>query len=603
MVGKVSSYAISSLPGSLMGILVTNTPTTFQKSFGTYTITDYTEPGWIVELYVNYVLVSYVKADAKGYFSFDVPLVYGNSLVKLRFYGPWGEEHSREQIISIPFNFLPPRKLEYMFNAGVIDDYRNSKFTRAEFHYGINRRLTLGGGAEYLSSLPSNNVMPFVNFNLRLASSLLISGEYTYAVKLKGLISYRLLSKLLIELYYTKINNNQKAIISSYLEERKAVLSMPVRISSFSSLMRLTLYQIILPFSNTISGEFLISGSLFGISTNLTTYALFTNPVYPYVYTNLSLGFRLPAGFIITPQAQYIISQNRFLSAKISVEKKLFMNGILNVMYERSFVTNSNNLQAGIRYDFPFAQTNFSARYANNQGAILEYGRGSIVNQGKGGKIKVTSYSTVGRGGIIILPFLDLNRNGKREVNEPKVSGMNLHITGGRVERSNRDTTITISELEPYTKYFLELDRSSFSNISWRIPKVTISITVNPNQYRLVEIPVNVEGEVSGYVYKRTGKFENGQSRITVCFYRNGSVQVATTMTESDGYFNYLGLSPGSYTARIDPVQLEKIHMTSIPEEISFSVGRSIDGDIIEDLKFFISGIKKDTVSGDIESP
>ena len=61
-----------------------------------------------MELYVNNVLVDYVKADASGFFTFEVPLVYGNSLVKLRYYGPWGEEHSREQTISIPFNFLPP---------------------------------------------------------------------------------------------------------------------------------------------------------------------------------------------------------------------------------------------------------------------------------------------------------------------------------------------------------------------------------------------------------------------------------------------------------------------------------------------------------------
>jgi hypothetical protein len=56
---------------------------------------------------MNNSLVDYAKAPTAGFYTFQVPLVYGNSLVKLRFYGPWGEELSREQNIQIPFNFLP----------------------------------------------------------------------------------------------------------------------------------------------------------------------------------------------------------------------------------------------------------------------------------------------------------------------------------------------------------------------------------------------------------------------------------------------------------------------------------------------------------------
>jgi len=112
MAGKIRANAISSIYNPVIGIQLTNTPTTYRRSFGTYTISDKTEPGWIVELYVNNVLVDYVKADASGFFNFEVPLVYGNSLVKLKFFGPWGEERTREQNINIPYNFLPAKTLE-----------------------------------------------------------------------------------------------------------------------------------------------------------------------------------------------------------------------------------------------------------------------------------------------------------------------------------------------------------------------------------------------------------------------------------------------------------------------------------------------------------
>lgn len=67
------------------------------KSTGEYPISDYTEPGWTVELYVNNVIVDYQTADASGFYSFDVPLVYGTSEVMLKFYGHYGEERVEEQ--------------------------------------------------------------------------------------------------------------------------------------------------------------------------------------------------------------------------------------------------------------------------------------------------------------------------------------------------------------------------------------------------------------------------------------------------------------------------------------------------------------------------
>ena len=113
-----------------------------------------------MELYVNNVLVDYKKADASGFFTFEVPLVYGNTSVKLQFYGPWGEERSKEKNISIPFNFLPVGEFEYRVSAGIVEDSLSSSFSRANFDFGVTRFLTIGGGVEYLSSLASGKILP-----------------------------------------------------------------------------------------------------------------------------------------------------------------------------------------------------------------------------------------------------------------------------------------------------------------------------------------------------------------------------------------------------------------------------------------------------------
>jgi hypothetical protein len=290
-VGKIHSQVTSSIYDPVVGIQFTNTPTTYRRSFGTYTLSDITEPNWIVELYVNNVLVDYLKADASGFYKFEVPLVYGNSAVKLRFYGPWGEERIKEQNISIPFNFLPANELEYSVSAGIVEDTLQSRFSRTTLNYGINRRLTIGGGVEYLSSVVTGNTMPFLSASLRVMSGLLITGEYTYGVKTKGLLSYRLPSNLQFELNYTKYKEGQRAIIYNYLEERKASMSFPIKGKNFAAYSRLAVNQIVLPNIKNTNAEMLWSGSILGVSTNFTTFGLLTDLSKPYLYSNLSLAF------------------------------------------------------------------------------------------------------------------------------------------------------------------------------------------------------------------------------------------------------------------------------------------------------------------------
>jgi hypothetical protein len=592
-IGRVPVQSAISLNAPVNGILISNTPTTFQRSFCTYTLSDQTEPGWIVELYVNYVLVDYVKADASGYFSFEVPLVYGNSLVKLRFYGPWGEEHIREQTIRIPFNFLPPGRFEYTINAGMADNDQNSIYSKVNLSYGLNRRLTMGTGVEYLSTDRITPVMPFVNFSLRLATSLLFSGEYTLGVRFRGMMSYRLPADLLLELYYSKLAANQTAVSSNYLEERKMVVSLPLRLRLFSSLLRLTMHQIVLPGSKYLSSEFLISGAMFGVSTNLTTYALFLNPTNPYIYSTLSLGIKLPARIIFTPQIQYVYSHARFLSAKVEFEKRIFRNGTVNILIERNFENRFNTFQLGIRYDFSDLQVNTSVRNSNNQTSFTQFVRGSMVYEAKGGPPQFSRNSAVGMGGLIVAPFLDVNNNGKYELGEKRINGLNIRIGGGRIEKNFKDSTIRVTELEPFTNYYIEMDRVGFENVSWQIPNPIVSVSINPNQSRRIEIPIKVVGEVSGVVFFQNDTLRKGIGRIVVSVYSDKNKFVMKIMSEDDGYFNYLGLAPGNYYAKIDENQLRSISMACYPDVIPFSIKPSQDGDQVDGLEFNVREIPK----------
>ena len=181
-----------------------------------------------------------------------------------------------------------------------------------------------------------------------------------------------------------------------------------------------------------------------------------------------------------------------------------------------------------------------------------------------------------------------MNWNGIKDEGEPKAFGMEVQVSGGRVEYKERDTITRIFDLQPYAEYLVTLDGSKFDNITWRMRNRTLSVVVDPNQFKRIEIPVVVVGEASGQVYLRDGNTLRGQGRITVQFYNKENVLIHSTLSESDGYFTYMGLSPGEYTAVIDPQQMRKLDMTASPAQISFTIEPSIDGDYIYDLEFTI---------------
>lgn len=596
MAGKIHTNSVSTIFNPVIGVQLTNTSTTYKRSFGSYTLSDVTEPGWIVELYVNNVLVDYATSDASGFFTFQVPLVYGNTVVKLKFYSPWGEERTKEQNITIPYNFLPTGTFEYNAGAGIVEDTLMSRFGLARFNYGLTGSLTIGGGTEYLSSISSNPFIPFVNASFRLSNNILLFGEYAHGVRAKGTLSYRLPSNLQLDLNYTWYDKDQKAIFYNYREERKATLSFPLKISGLHLYQRLSFYQIILPSSNYTTGEWMFSGSLFGINTNLTTYGIFIKKAEPNIYSNLSLAFRLPAGFIIMPQTQYSYTQNEFISAKGRIEKSFFDHGYLNLSYEHNFRTSNNMAELGFRYDFSFAQLGASIRQYNKKTSLVQYARGSLINDSKTKYLRADNRTNTGRGGISIIPFLDLNANRKKDPGEPKAYGLNLHTNGGRVEKSDKDTTIHILRLEPYSSCLIELDPNSFDNISWRLENKTMNVYIDPNILKLIEVPVMVAGEATGSVELEENGTRKGLGRIIVNFETGSGKPAGRVLTEEDGYFSYLGLAPGKYTVKIDTAQLRKLNMTAEPDSIHFDVAGGTEGDIVDGLDFVLEKIPQDTI-------
>lgn len=171
---------------------------------------------------------------------------------------------------------------------------------------------------------------------------------------------------------------------------------------------------------------------------------------------------------------------------------------------------------------------------------------------------------------------------------EPKVKGLKFIVTGGFREENKRDTTMIVRGLEAYNSYLLTIDKNSFDEIAWKIKTSTLKVEIVPNQFRLIEIPVTVLGEVSGNIYILTENGKKAQDRILINIYNSKGVMVAQTLSEAEGYFTYLGLMPGAYTIKPDPEQMHKLMLQYLPDSNHFQIKTTYSGDVQRGIDFVL---------------
>ena len=576
--GRVPLNAVSTIQYPIDGITLSNAPIKSKNTLGEYLISDFTNPNWLVELYINRVLVSFVRADASGFFSFKIPITYGVTGITLRFYGPNGEERSRQKELNIPYNFLPKKTFEYKVTAGHLLDSLGSKFLNASFGYGLTRNITIAAGVEYLQTMQQNKpYIPYFSLSFVPFSKLLVLGEYDHKVRTSLQVNLRLNSATL-DMKYIKLDKNQTAIRNRYLEDRLANLSMPIRISKVSALIRTSFHQNVFPSSTYNDGQFMFSCSYKGFSTNVAHFITWSTYTNPSAYSNFGLSFKLKNGLDITTGNQYNFSTKKLVSFHLRMVKKVFKNGFARLNYDNYFLSaNSNTISLSFNYQFNFINTSVSALVKKSFVQFTENVSGSISTGGNKGNVYFNNQGSVGICRVAIYAFLDTNNNGILDAGEPMVDKLNVKCDQGKVITGAKDSIIRIVDLSPFRKYNLHFDETKFSNPSWKIKTADIQLTTDPNQFKKILVPVSVLGEINGVL---TNKKSQGQGRMYIEIYTHKDSLVAHTLTEEDGYFSYLGLLPGKYIIKGNKTQLMLLHKDIKP--VSFVIHPSVEGEIKE---------------------
>jgi hypothetical protein len=593
-IGKISVPTISFINAPIVGASIRNTPTTVRKAKGSYIINEITEPNWIVELYINDILIDFVTADASGAFLFKVPIVYGFTTIKLRFYGPTGEERTEEREVNVPYSVMPVNEFEYALSAALVQDNSGSHFAKGEFNYGVNRYFTIGGGLEYLSSLPGKDIIPFARATVQPFSRLTINGEYAHGVRTKGLLNYYLTKDVLLELDYAKYVEGQKATIFNASEERKARLSLPFKFKRVNGYFRFDYSQLVYNTFNYNYSNLTFSTYYRRFNANVLTQLNWVDQKSPYVTSDLAFSYIFKNNYILRSIARYNTTDGVFLSYRAELEKRI-PKGFISASFQRNIQSNDYYLNVGCKYDFSFARATVSTSQSKLDSGNSISAQGSLAFGGGNGYIHSNVNSSISRGGILLYPFLDLNQNGVLDNGEHLVKINDARVNGGRAVFSKNDSIVRIPNLNTFTNYIITFDDTDLDNIAWRFKHKTYQVLVDPNQFKRIDVPILSMGEISGTTYIEKENSLKGIGRISIKIYKKDSDKLVTEiLSESDGHLYNLGLKPGEYRACIDPEQLKNLDFVAEPACRYFTIKSLEEGDVVGGIDFILRENKKE---------
>jgi hypothetical protein len=288
----------------------------------------------------------------------------------------------------------------------------------------------------------------------------------------------------------------------------------------------------------------------------------------------------------IAPSIQYAVGFSKIVVYKLTAEKRISV-GFISLSYQNSATNNAQLIALSFKYDLPFAKTNIATSINSGTLAASESVQGSMAfKEGRKG-LYFNNNPATSKGGISIYPFLDLNQNGIFDTNEHIVMINSLKIMGGKPIFSKKDSVFRIPDLIDFSNYRIEFSDNDLDNITWRFKNKKYQVLIDPNQFKRIDVPIISVGEVTGMVYSNHESTIKGIGRILVNLYHKGSsIVIAEALTESDGYFSYMGLPPGDYYAQIDSTQMSNLDLKAYPSTITFSIKMLEDGDVVDNLEF-----------------
>lgn len=610
ILGQTTSEGITNR--SITGLKLTNKPIESRLLYDRYVVNGSAPPESEVELYLNNRLVDFQTADQSGIYRFVVPLTYGSTNYSVRIFTPAGNELQRESRLQIPFDYIPPGTIDYSISAGklqepILGETKRGYVGQAVASVGLSNWLTLRGSSEYLTEYHEGLPSFTGTLNARLLS------KYLLSLSANSENFYRLTSSVVYNSgaswslgYDYNPGDSQLYNIGGRDHQAQLTFFMPLNVGRLPLNLRWTsTYQqspssrflryradlntrigrlnVRLGYQDQQAGAFSLRTTSASRLLNSYTYAISRSNDIPDFFR----------GMFLRGQLSYLPGLNQFEEARVQLSNELLKTGRMQLSLTRNFLANYNSVGLNVTLDFNKVRSNTTIRTSRSNFSFNQNFRGSVGFDSYENQLLLNNRQQVGQASAAVRLFVDNNNDGTYQdstdviINDPAV----------RINRAGGSTTVKdgvnyITQLLPYYRYDMEINRAALSN-PLLVPEVeNFSFITDPNQYKPIEIPFYQSGVISGTVDRilsDSTRHSVGGLRLQLESVTDstatGRKYAETIRTFSDGSFYTYEVPPGAYRLYVEQEQLGFLDAAARPDTVRFSIEALAEGDFVEGLQ------------------
>ncbi|HKH27567.1 MAG TPA: SdrD B-like domain-containing protein, partial [Sphingomicrobium sp.] len=549
------------------GAVVTNRPLFNPTAFDKTRLEGDLPVGWEAELYRNGELLAFARPTSGRYAFEDVQLLYGENQISIILYGPQGQIRTREEMINVGQENVPPGKTRYWAGANQperdVVAFRDSaealllpKVQAAvSLEHGVDERTSVGAIARAM--LVGDERVTFVEGSVRrsIGPALVeLAGGWESGGGRAARAQFAA--------KFGKVNVNGEAVVASnfHLDGQPRRSVKDFRLSADTPLnigrtfiaahsdVRLTKYA---NSSSQLEAAARLSTTLrrFNLATDLRYRRQFASGLSPPGQLEVSLmgsggignvRLRGSSTMEVVPEARFRAAE---LSAYWSASERVDWEGAL--AYEaaakraRARISHVRRIDTMALSVTGEAATDGSLAVGFNVNFSLDPGRG----------LNLSRQPLAAAGAVRARVYRDRNDNGVRDPSEPFEKGAFV-TTGTRVAAKPTDDrgVALVGGLATYMPVAVGIDASSLDDHNL-VPKKALQVVVpRPGVPVEVEIGLVGGGEIEGAVVKSGGI---GFEGLTLELVDEKGQVVATTQTDYDGYFLFERTAYGRYTVRV----------------------------------------------------
>ena len=558
------------------GVVLTNAPFIRSSQFDVEQFTGSVLPGWGVELYDAGRLLAYTDADAYGAFRVPLQLRYGQNPFELVMYGPAGETVRQTRTIRVPFSRLPVGRLEYSVAGGLCRYDQCKGMLSTDARYGLSRHVTLQSGWDvFLQGQRGTLVQPYAVVSASPIPALGLTGEAVLNGHVRAEADYEPTPDLRASTAFTRFSESGAIYDGSVAEATRTEASVfwrPATAMGGNLYVQGTGLLSDGPTMHHAVERVSVSARIRDVRWTLGVLADALRRVG--ASDTSSITFDAGADMFLTGPVPWLRGSN--LTGQLAIEPSQGLTALraaLGRRVSRAFRLDASlgwfkgsgiSLELNLTSALPGPRVGARTRVSSQSGSqALMYANGSVAWNPRSRLMRLGDGGDLGRAGIAGVLFRDDNGNGVRDPGEPGLPNIPIFV-GGRAAETDADGRFAAWGLYPSEPVQVDVDSLSFGDPHYILPAPVIRVRPAANSFGMIEIPVVVGAEVSGFVVFGA----EALAGVPVLLRELNTGAEITILTFGDGGFYKAAVPPGEYEVTLPDAVLERLHALAPPLSI-----------------------------------